>query len=193
MRTKIGIVSFEIKNDTQWDNDVVVLPQRLDMAYKQLRDFHEKELGGAIATKLNMRFNEVMAVTNSATFFATELMFLDGFAYLYNLRRVYYFLARKHAQIINPKGTTLVAILHHFDSYVGSKTKWFDLKNHPSKVLKYLPGVAPPPPPSTATTNKEELKKAAKQEIKLLLHVMISLIFSILACNTNYVSLSVMD
>ena len=161
MRTKIGIVSFEIKNDTQWDNNVVVLPQRLDMAYKQLRDFvpgeerikmikflkwhgigsyqqHEKELGGAIATKLNMRFNEVMAVTNSATFFATELMFLDGFAYLYNLRRVYYFLARKHAQIINPKGTTLVAILHHYDSYVGSKTKWFDLKNVSNYKLGYI-------------------------------------------------------
>ncbi|KAI7856211.1 hypothetical protein BDC45DRAFT_534089 [Circinella umbellata] len=201
MRTEIGNVIFETKNDTKWDNVPVCSPERLDLAYKQLHQFvpgvenveriikvlrrhgiepyeqvqqqqqqHEREFGTTIATKLNSKFKDVVIITNSATVVASGLMLLVGFAYLYDLR-VFYFSTRKHAQIINPKGTTPVAILHHVDSYLGSKTKWFDLKNvpnyRPPKVLKYLPGPAPPPPSSTAATNKEETQKSIQTRNKI--------------------------
>ncbi|KAI8142323.1 hypothetical protein BJV82DRAFT_616331 [Fennellomyces sp. T-0311] len=57
---------------------------------------------------------------------AKGLMLLIAIAHQNDLR-VFYFSTRKHAQVINPIGKTTVSVLQHTDSYLGEKTKWFQL------------------------------------------------------------------
>ncbi|KAI8143222.1 hypothetical protein BJV82DRAFT_611848 [Fennellomyces sp. T-0311] len=66
---------------------------------------------------------------------AKGLMLLIAIAHKKDLR-VFYFSTRKHAQVINPIGKTTVSVLQHTDSYLGEKTKWFQLCDLPEyKVL----------------------------------------------------------
>ncbi|KAI8147509.1 hypothetical protein BJV82DRAFT_595768 [Fennellomyces sp. T-0311] len=66
---------------------------------------------------------------------AKGLMLLIAIAHQKDLR-VFYFSTRKHAQVINPIGKTTVSVLQHTDSYLGEKTKWFQLCDLPEyKVL----------------------------------------------------------
>ncbi|KAI8141284.1 hypothetical protein BJV82DRAFT_619944 [Fennellomyces sp. T-0311] len=66
---------------------------------------------------------------------AKGLMLLIAIAHQKDLS-VFYFSTRKHAQVINPIGKTTVSVLQHTDSYLGEKTKWFQLCDLPEyKVL----------------------------------------------------------
>ncbi|KAI8139666.1 hypothetical protein BJV82DRAFT_625650 [Fennellomyces sp. T-0311] len=86
---------------------------------------------------------------------AKGLMLLIAIAHKKDLR-AFYFSTRKHAQVINPIGKTTVSVLQHTDSYLGEKTKWFQLcdlpEYKPPKPVKCQPTPAPAPPLSTAAT-----------------------------------------
>ncbi|KAI8145567.1 hypothetical protein BJV82DRAFT_604231, partial [Fennellomyces sp. T-0311] len=86
---------------------------------------------------------------------AKGLMFLIAIAHQKDLR-VFYFSTRKHAQLINPIGKTTVNVLQHTDSYLGEKTKRFQLcdlpEYKPPKLVKCQPTPAPAPTSSTVAT-----------------------------------------
>ncbi|KAI8141377.1 hypothetical protein BJV82DRAFT_618951 [Fennellomyces sp. T-0311] len=86
---------------------------------------------------------------------AKGLMLLIAIAHQKGLS-VFYFSTRKHAQVINPIGKTTVSVLQHTDSYLGEKTKWFQLcdllEYKPPKTVKCQPTPAPAPPSYTVAT-----------------------------------------
>ena len=100
----------------------------------------QKPTKATIAEKLNEADEEVIVLSYPWPIAAKGLLLLVVYSLLYNLR-VYYFSTRMHIHVISPFGRVVIGVLHHVDSYINSKTQWFDLKDTMKYGMSYIWGV----------------------------------------------------